>query len=138
VGAEQNAAIARDIFDCFARGDALRLRGLFHVDAEWTVPGESSVAGTYRGRTEILRFLASLRRRTGGTYRSRLIDALGSEDRAAVLYRATGTRNGIELDIDQVLLFTIRGDAVSEVVALPGDPLAFERFWSEASDSDAR
>lgn len=130
MSADANARVAREIFECFANGDPIRLRGLFDPDAIWTVPGASTVAGTYRGRTEIFRFLASLRRRTDETYRSRLIDALGSEERAAALYRATGTRNGIELDIDQVLLFTMRDGVVVEVLALPGDPLAFERFWS--------
>jgi hypothetical protein len=130
MSADANARVARGIFECFANRDPIRLRGLFHPDATWTVPGASTVAGTYRGRTEIFRFLASLRRRTDDTYRSRLIDALGSEDRAAALYRATGVRNGTELDIDQVLLFTIRDGCVVEVLALPSDPLAFERFWS--------
>jgi uncharacterized protein len=130
VGAEANAAVGREIFRCFADGDALALRDLFTDDAVWRVPGSSSVAGTYRGRTEIFRFLASLKRRTDGTYTSELVDALGSEDRAAVLYRASGTRNGITLDIDQVLLFTLRDGKVTEVTALPSDPEAFERFWA--------
>lgn len=130
MGAEANAAVGREIFRCFAEGDALALRAIFADDATWRVPGSSSVAGTYRGRTEIFRFLASLKRRTEGTYTSELIDALGSEGRAAVLYRASGTRNGITLDIDQVLLFTLRDGEVTEVMALPSDPEAFERFWS--------
>lgn len=130
MGAEANAAVGREIFRCFAEGDALALRAIFADDATWHVPGSSSVAGTYRGRTEIFRFLASLKRRTEGTYTSELIDALGSEGRAAVLYRASGTRNGITLDIDQVLLFTLRDGEVTEVMALPSDPEAFERFWS--------
>jgi uncharacterized protein len=131
VSTAENAALAREIFRCFAENDPMALRGLFAEDAVWTVPGSSSVAGTYRGRTEILRFLASLRRRTDETYSSRLVDALGSDDRAAALYRASGTRNGITLDIDQVLLFTIENGVVTEIVALPSDPEAFERFWAE-------
>lgn len=130
MGAEANAAVGREIFRCFAEGDALALRALFEDDAIWRVPGSSSVAGTYRGRTEIFRFLASLKRMTDGTYTSELVDALGSEGRAAVLYRASGTRNGITLDIDQVLLFTLRDGKVAEVMALPSDPEAFERFWT--------
>ena len=130
MGAEANAAIGREIFRCFADGDAMALRELFAADALWQVPGSSSVAGTYRGRTEIFRFRASLKRRTGETYTSVLIDTLGSEHRAAVLSRASRTRNGITLDIDQVLLFTIAGGKVTEVTALPSDPEAFERFWA--------
>lgn len=130
MSADANAALAREVFRCFADGDAMGLRELFADDCVWTVPGSSSVAGTYRGRTEIFRFLASLKRRTDGTYTSRLIDALGSDERCAALYRASGTRNGVTLDIDQVLLFGVKGGRIVRVTALPSDPEAFERFWS--------
>lgn len=130
MSAEANAGVARAIFRSFDQRNPLQLRDLFHEDAVWQVAGSSTVAGAYRGRTEIFRFLASLKRRTDGTYRSELKDVLASEERAAALYRATGRRNGIDLDIDQVLLFTIRDGKVTEVVALPSDPAAFERFWA--------
>ena len=55
---------------------------------------------------------------------------LASDDRAAALYRASGERKGAALDLDQVLLFRIEGGLVSEVLALPSDPAAFEAFWS--------
>jgi hypothetical protein len=47
-----------------------------------------------------------------------------------VLYRARGTRNGIGLDIDQLLLFTIRDGIVVAVDAYPSDPIAFDAFWA--------
>ena len=58
---------------------------------------------------------------------------LASEDRAAALYRAFGERNGRSLDIDQLLLFTIRDGLVAEVLALPNDPasrLRADGFWA--------
>jgi hypothetical protein len=88
------------------------------------------MAGTYRGREEIFRFLGRLPKETGGTYGSRLIDVLASDDRAAALYRATGRRNGRALDLDQVLLFRIEDGLVVHVLALPSDPSAFEEFWA--------
>jgi uncharacterized protein len=130
VAAADNADVARRIFDAFARKDGFGLRGLFADDAVWTVPGGGAMAGVYRGRDEIFRFLARLPKETAGTYTSRLIDVLASDDRAAALYRASGERNGRRLDLDQVLLLTIRGGTVTEVVALPSDPDAFEAFWS--------
>ncbi len=120
----------RQIFDAFARKEGFALRDCFAEDAVWHVPGESIMSGTYQGRTEIFRFLAGLPKETDGTYGSRLIDVLASEDRAAALYRAFGERNGMALDIDQLLLFTIRDGLVAEVLALPNDPAAFERFWA--------
>jgi len=88
------------------------------------------MAGTYRGRSEIFRFLARLPKLTGGTYRSDFLDALVSEERGAGLYRARGEREGRTIDIDQLLLFTIRDGLVTEVLALPSDPAAFEAFWA--------
>lgn len=88
------------------------------------------MAGTFSGRDAIFRFLARLPKETDGTYASRLIDVLASDERAAALYRASGRRNGQELDLDQVLLFRIEDGLVREVLALPSDPAAFEGFWA--------
>ena len=88
------------------------------------------MAGTFRGREEIFRFLARLPKETGGTYGSRLIDVLASEDRAAALYVASGERHGRRLDLEQVLLFRVRDGLIAEVLALPSDPAAFEAFWA--------
>jgi ketosteroid isomerase-like protein len=125
-----NEALVRRIFDAFSRKEGFALRGLFAEDAVWTVPGRSVMAGTYRGREEIFRFLARLPGETDGTYGSELRDVLSSDERAAALYRAHGRRRGNELELDQVLLFRIEAGLVQEVLALPSDPVAFEAFWA--------
>jgi uncharacterized protein len=116
--------------EAFANKEGFALRDCFAEDAVWHVPGDGVMAGTYRGRAEIFRFLARLPKLTNGTYRSTFIDALASEERGAGLYRAMGEREGRTIDIDQLLLFTIRDGLVTEVLALPSDPGAFERFWA--------
>src|SRR5512145_1058120 len=126
VPAAENEEIVRKIFDAFARKEGLALRGLFAEDAVWTVPGRGAMAGVYRGRESIFRFLARLPKETDGTYGSELLDVLTSDRRAAALYRARGTRHGRTLELDQVLLCTIDGGLVREVLALPSDPEAFE------------
>jgi ketosteroid isomerase-like protein len=130
VAAAENEALVRGIFAAFARKEGLALRGLFADDAIWTVPGRGVMAGVYRGREHIFRFLARLPKETDGTYGSELRDVLASDDRAAALYRARGTRHGKELELDQVLLFTIEDGLVRHVLALPSDPEAFEEFWA--------
>ena len=131
MSAAENERVVRRIFDAFARRDAFALRGLFAADAVWTVPGDSAMAGAYRGPEAIFRFLARLPKETDGTYRSELVDVLASDGRAAALYRATGTRRDRSLDIEQVLLFRLEDGAVAEVLALPSEPAAFEEFWAE-------
>ncbi|HEX2293645.1 MAG TPA: nuclear transport factor 2 family protein [Gaiellaceae bacterium] len=128
--AEANQAVVRRIFDAFARKQAFALRDLFAPDAVWTVPGDGAMAGVYRGREQIFRFLARLPKETAGTYRSRLVDVLASDERAAAVYRASGERHGRTLDLDQVLLFRLEGGLVRDVLALPSDPAAFEEFWA--------
>jgi ketosteroid isomerase-like protein len=128
--AERNADVVRRLFGAFERKQGFGLRDVFAPDAVWVVPGESGMAGTYRGRDAIFRFLARLPKETGGTYGSRLVDVLVSDERAAALYRATGSRNGNTLDLDQVLLFRLEDGLVHEVVALPLDPATFDAFWS--------
>ena len=126
-----NESAVRRIFDAFSRKQGFALRDLFAHDAVWTVPGEGTMAGVYRGREQIFRFLARLPKETGGTYTSRLVDVLVSDERAAALYRASGERHGRRLDLDQVLLFRLEDGLVQEVLALPSDPSAFEDFWAE-------
>ena len=130
MSAAENEGVVRRIFDAFARRDAFALRNCFAADAVWTVPGDGAMAGVYRGQEAIFRFLGRLPKETDGTYRSRLVDVLASEGRAAALYRASGTRRGRSLDIDQVLLFRVEQGIVAEVLALPSDPDAFEEFWT--------
>ena len=130
MGAAENEALVRRIFDAFASKQGFALRDLFAEDAVWVVPGAGVMSGRYRGREQIFRFLARLPKETDGTYGSELVDVLASETRAAVLYRARGRRKGRTLELDQVLLFRIRDGLVREVLALPSDPQAFETFWA--------
>lgn len=132
-----NNGIVRRIFDAFARKDGFALRGLFAEDAVWRVPGESVMAGTYEGRDAIFTFLGRLPKETGGTYTSRLIDVLASDERAVALYRASGERGGVHLDLDQLLLFTFRDSQVQTVLALPTDLAAFETFWAPNCEARA-
>jgi uncharacterized protein len=129
VARAENEKLVRRIFDAFARKQGFALRDVFAEDATWVVPGNGSMAGTFSGLEEIFGFLGRLPKETGGTYSSTLIDVLASEERAAALYRAQGERNGKRLELDQVLLFRIQAGLVREVLALPSDPAAFDRFW---------
>ena len=126
----ENAALVRRIMEAFASRDSFALLDCFAEDAIWHVPGDGVMSGTYSGRTEIFRFLARLPKLTNGTYRSTFLDALASNERGAGLYRAQGEREGRSIDIDQLLLFTIRDGLVTEVLAVPIDPGAFEAFWA--------
>jgi ketosteroid isomerase-like protein len=102
-------------------------------DAVWRVPGTTQVSREYRGRDEIFGLFRETRRLTDGTYASELRWALADGDHAVAVYRARGTRDGREIDIDQILLIGLRDGRWQEVDAVPTDPQAFEAFWGDGT-----
>ena len=118
------------MFDAFRGGDPRALAEVIADDATWTVPGSAPVARVYRGRHEIFELFRATRRLTDGTYRSELRWSLADGDHAVAVYRATGERLGRSLDIDQVLLITLRDGRWQQIVAVPTEPDAFAAFWA--------
>ena len=51
------------------------------------------------------------------------------DDWAVAIYRATGSRNGIDLDVAQALVIRVADGLWQDVTAVPLDS-AFERFWA--------
>jgi ketosteroid isomerase-like protein len=114
------------VFAAFRGGDPRALFEVIAEDAVWTVP----VARVYRGRDDIFELFRATRRLTEGTYATELRWAVADGAHAVAVYRATGRRLGRELDIDQVLLITLRTGRWQEVLALPTEPEAFAAFWA--------
>lgn len=95
----------------------------------WRVPGTTVMSGEYRGPREVVEFLRRTGTETNGTYRSRLHTVLANDDWVVAIYRATGRRNGIDLDVDQALVMRIAGARIEDVTAVPLDS-AFDAFWA--------
>ncbi|HEV8250150.1 MAG TPA: nuclear transport factor 2 family protein, partial [Gaiellaceae bacterium] len=89
-----NVERTRQAFDAFLRRDGIVIGRLVDDDTVWRVPGESLMAGEYRGRHEIFEFLRRTGRLTNGTYRADLRWVVGGDAVVAALYRATGEREG--------------------------------------------
>jgi len=123
-----NAALVRRVFAAFGK-DAMAVSAAFARDIVWRVPGHTVMSGEYRGRRDVVDFLRRTGLETGGTYGSRLHTVFADDDWAVAIYRATGTRNGIDLDVDQALVIRITDGVWQEVTAVPLDS-AFERFWA--------
>ena len=123
-----NAALVRRVFAVFGK-DAKAISAALARDVVWRVPGHTEMSGEYRGRREVVEFLRRTSTETGGTYRSSLNTVFADDDWAVAIYRATGHRNGIDLDVDQALVIRIADGLLHDVTAVPLDS-AFERFWA--------
>ncbi len=126
--AHPNAALVRRVFAAFGQ-DAMAISAAFARDILWRVPGNTVMSGEYRGRRAVVEFLRRTGLETGGTYRSHLHTVFADDDWAVALYRATGSRKGIELDVEQALVIRVADGLWQDVTAVPLDS-AFERFWA--------
>lgn len=127
-GEHPNAALTRRVFAAFGK-DAMAISAALARDIVWRVPGHTTMSGEYRGRREVVEFLRRTGLETDGTYRSRLHTVFADDDWAIAIYRASGRRNGIDLDVDQAFVIRCKGGLWQEVTAVPLDS-AFERFWA--------
>ena len=127
-GEHPNAALVRRVFAAF-RKDVMAVSAAFARDIVWRVPGHTAMSGEYRGRREVVEFLRRTGLETDGTYKSRLHTVLADDEWAVAIYRATGSRNGMALDVEQALMIRIADGLWHDVTAVPLDS-AFERFWS--------
>ena len=123
-----NAALTRRVFAAFGR-DPKVISAAMSREIVWRVPGNTMMSGEYRGRREVVEFLRRTGLETGGTYRSTLKEVLANDGWAVAIYRAYGTRNGIELDVDQALVIRCEDGLWKEVTAVPLDD-AFDAFWA--------
>jgi ketosteroid isomerase-like protein len=123
-----NAALTRRVFAAFGK-DAKAISAALSREIVWRVPGNTIMSGEYHGRREVVEFLRRTGLETGGTYRSELHTVLANDTWGVAVYRAWGSRNGIELDVDQAFVIRFEDGLWKEVTAVPLDP-AFEAFWT--------
>jgi ketosteroid isomerase-like protein len=123
-----NAALTRRVFAAFGK-DAKAISAALSREIVWRVPGNTIMSGEYHGRREVVEFLRRTGLETGGTYNSKLHTVLANDTWGVAVYRARGSRNGIELDVDQAFVIRFEDGLWKEVTAVPLDP-AFEAFWA--------
>ncbi len=73
---------------------------------------------------------AALRDASGGTFRQRLVSLEPSQSPIVSVYvRTVATRGDARLDQPALLVFEVAHGRVRRVTELPGDPVAWCRFW---------
>jgi uncharacterized protein len=123
-----NAALLQRLFGAFGN-DAMQIAAALDRDVVWRVPGNTAMSGEYRGRRDVVEFLRRTGLETNGTYRSQLHTVMANDVWGLAVYRAQGSRNGIDLDVDQALVVRFRDGMLTEVTAVPLDS-AFDAFWA--------
>ena len=128
--AHPNEDLMRKGYEAFGTGDMDTIRELFADDIVWHVGGRSHLAGNYKGKDEVLGFLAKTMELSGGTFRLEVHDILAGDEHAAGLTTVTAEREGKKLNSNGVQVVHIRNGKLSESWLHPEDQYANDEFWS--------
>ncbi len=115
----------------YAGGPEDAVRALLTDDVVWTVPGSNAIAGTYRGRDEVLAYFRRRRDLADGTFRMRRLDVLSGEGgRVAALTDGVVVIAGVERRWSTIGLYELRDNRVAACWLVPLDAAEFDAIWT--------
>lgn len=114
----------------YAGGKVEPLLAMLDREVEWHVPGESPIAGHYRGLDEVLAYFETRRERTTRTMAIEVRDVLAGGRWAAILADGTAELRGRRASWGTVGLFRVEADAIRAGWLIPLDRKAFDAIWS--------
>ena len=126
-----NSDIVRRGYQAFNEADIDTIIRLWDDDATWTTPGESSLAGTARGKDAVLAQYGRYGGETNSTFQAQLLDVFESEDgRVVGLHRNVAERNGKALDTDCCIVFEVEGGKITSGTEHFFDLHNWDQFWA--------
>ncbi len=128
---QSNEQIVRDWYETRRRGAA---EGFWdaHVadDVTYHLPARNPLGGDHRGKDAVRKWLATLHKRSGHTFRLEILDITSSARHTVALVRATAQRHGKSLDSKQAHVFEIRDGRITNIRIYAYDRYAVDEFWS--------
>jgi uncharacterized protein len=129
--AKENEAQAREAYAAFAAGDLDKVKGVFHADIVWHMPGSSPLSRDYRGIDDVLGLFGTIFTETDGTFRNSIEEVIAGEDATVVISNVHAERNGKVWDEKQVSVYRVDAEGkVTEARFFGDDTTRFEAFWS--------
>jgi uncharacterized protein len=93
----QNVETANKAYKAYGAGDVEAAMSTFDDNIEWSIPGDSTLAGTYRGKSEFRELLGKLAEKGFTTTPERV---LGDGDDVVVITKTTaGGESGLQADV---------------------------------------
>jgi uncharacterized protein len=120
---QENKELIERGYAAFSAGDLDTVMSLFDDDCDWVQPGQSSVSGTFHGKTEILEQFGRLAEK-GLTVKLNQLVAEG-DTVVAITEVTAGGETGEDADV-----FTIR-DGKTVSVRIHGDTALLERVYGK-------
>lgn len=124
-------SLVRKGYNAFNTGDIATLTSLFSHDLVQHVPGDSPLAGDYKGIEAVLGYYGKLGELTNGTFRAHLFEVHGDgHGHVNAVHVTTATRGGVTRVSRGSILFTFLGDKVTDMLELHADLAGDDAFLS--------
>ena len=111
-------------------GDVAALVACYHGDFTLHYFGRSALAGEHRGRPAALRVLGEVSRRTNRRLVA-ILDVMAGRRRGAVIAREAFHRDGTTVELDRVLVYTVRQGKLHECWVYDADQALVDRFLAD-------
>lgn len=95
--ASNNADTAKKAYEAYGAGDIETALSTFDDDVEWSVPGNSTLGGTYRGKGEFTELLGKLAEKSFTTTPQRFFD--DGDDVVVITETTAGGETGLQADV---------------------------------------
>ena len=125
-----NAELLRKGYEAFDKGDMAVLTGLFAEDVVWHLPGNNPLTGVHRGRDAVFGIFAKTAELSGGTFKIELHDVLANDEHTVALTRATGSRQGRQLNSLDTDVYHVSNGKITEFWSVAEDQRLTDEFWS--------
>jgi uncharacterized protein len=117
----RNLEIVKRGFEAFAAGDMTTMKNLFSPNARWHGSPTGTFTGDYRGAPAILEFFGQTKQVTAGTIQATPVTTAVAGNRVFTLNHVTAKRGTATLDTDEVMIFTVENDVVTDVAVFPSN-----------------
>jgi len=123
--------LVRKGYAAFNAGDIETLKTVLSHDVVQHVPGQSKVAGGYKGIDAVLGYYGALLELTGGTFRVDLLNVFGDGmGHVTSVHQTTATINGTTRVTRGGILFTFLGERATDLLELREDLAGDDAFFA--------
>ena len=120
----ENAEVAKKAYAAYGVGDIDTALATFDDGVEWSIPGNSTLSGTYHGKGEFIELLGKLAEKSFTTTPERIV---GDGDDVVVVTKITaGGESGLQADV-----LTYRGGKLVKAVSIADTALQERVFGTK-------
>ena len=125
-------AVVRRMVDALQPADAAAIGDLVSDEVVYHFPGRGPVAGTYRGRDEVVGLFGAFRELLDAPARLKSHDVVASEAHVVELSTHAAERGGRSHEWNVARIYHVDGDRIGEIWLMIDDVNAFDA-WLAAS-----